>query len=326
MDETSNDEKEKVKIEHSSTSEDNIIESDSKEEKKITDPVRHLEESSIHNFDEDYWLKKAKILKILIEDEKKRKEFLGDEKKIGFLMFELFSTKIHCCETLLRLLVLTKKGYFLPLIPLIKLDFKKFNKELEEMQKDYDKYFDDQDKFFTNNFYPFPDLKEDKEKICTSIKFLKKSLPLIISEYVNRGAYNVFKHGFYGATSQDNVLKIGKPAVVEKPTVVEKPALVGKAPNMITWYEIDKFEDHYRFNQKSKAISSEREFNIILICSSILAQLFSTKRAKLKKSKQVQIKLFKEVDLDKVFSIYNYNTSLDNMIFSYEITLPENFP
>jgi len=285
----------------------------SEKEKKSIDPVRHIEDSYIHNFDDKYWLKKAKILKKLIDDDVKRKEFLDDEKKNGFLLSELFSTKIHCCETLLRILVITKKGYFRPLIPLIKLDFKIFNPEVEKMKNDLDKYLENPDEFFKNNFYPYPELQQDKEKIETSIKFLKKAIPLIISEYVNRGPYNVFKHGFYGSTSEKNVLSMEK-------------ITIGKAPNMITWYEIEKFKENHKLNKISKSISADREFNIISICTSILSQLFKVKRDKLNKSTKVEISFFYDVNLDKVFSIYEYDTTLDNMKFSYDITLPKNFP
>ena len=286
----------------------------SKDEKVINDPVRNLEDTTIHTFDEEYWIKKARILKKILDDEKIRKEILGEEKKIGFLLFELFSTKIHCCETLLRILVLTKKGYFRPLIPLIQLDHRKFNSEVKKMQENPDEYFEDQEKFFKNNFYPYPELEKEKEKIDISIKFLKKVLPLIISEYANRGAYNVFKHGYYGSTSSGNTLTI------------DEDTIVGKAPNMISWYEINEFKDHHQLHQISKAISPERELNITSICSSMLAQLFKVKRDQLNKSTKVKISFFSDVDLDKVFSVYSYDTTLDNLKFSYEICLPDNFP
>ena len=41
----------------------------------MIDPVRQLEDQSIHNFDVEYWLKKATILKRLIDDDEIRKEF-----------------------------------------------------------------------------------------------------------------------------------------------------------------------------------------------------------------------------------------------------------
>lgn len=278
----------------------------------MIDPVRQLEDQSIHNFDVEYWLKKATILKRLIDDDEKRKEFFDDD-KIGFLHFELYSTKVHCCETLLRLLVLTKKGYFRPLLPLIKLDFRKFHPEVEKMQNNLEEYLEDSHEFFKKHFYPFAE--SDKVQVDKSINFLKKSIPFLITEYLERGAYNVFKHGYYGSTTQENTLSMESGKIP-----------IGKAPNMITWYEINEFKDHHKLEHISKAISSQREMNIIKLSTSILSQLFKIKRAILNKSNSVTMSFFTDIDLDKIFSIYSYDTTLDNMKFSYEITLPNDFP
>lgn len=277
------------------------------------DSVRDLENLSIHNFDENFWLKKSLILKDLLDNEEKRKKLLGEEDKTGFLLFELYSTKIHCCETLLRILIVTKKNYFRPLVPLIQLSFKKFHNELDKMQENLEEYLEDSDKFFKDNFYPFSNL--EKDKVDQSIKFLKGAIPKIISEYSDRGAYNVFKHGFYGSVSKDTSLSI------------EGKTPIGKASNMITWYEIEPYHDHHKLLQKNKAISTQRESNVIKICTSILSQLFLIKRAQLNKSTNAQISFFNDIDLNKIFSIYSYdNTTMSKFDFTHEITLPEEFP
>ena len=179
------------------------------------------------------------------------------------------------------------------------------------MKEGIDEYFGNSDEFFKENFYPFPEL--EKEKVDTSIKVIKNAIKLIIPEYLERGAYNVFKHGFYGSVSKNHTLSMEK-------------ILVGKAPNMITWYEIEKFKDHHKLNQISKAVSPEREFNIIKLCTSILSQSFKIKRAKLRKDPQVTVSFFLDVDLKKIFSLYSYDVTLNNLNFSYEINLPKNFP
>lgn len=278
------------------------------------DPIRDLEDLAIHNFDENFWLKKSVILKDLLDNEEKRKGLLGEKDSTRFLLFELYSTKIHCCETLLRILILTKKNYFRPLVPLIRLSFNKFHKEVEQMQENLEQYLGNSNKFFKDNFYPFPKL--EKEKVDESIKFLKGAIPKIISEYSDHGAYNVFKHGFYGSVSKDASI-----------TIEEGKIPIGKAPNVITWYEIEPYLDHHKLHQKNKAISPERESNIIKICTSILSQLYKMKRAQLNKSTEATISFFNDIDLNKIFGIYNYdNTSLAKFDFTYEITLPEEFP
>ena len=107
----------------------------------------------------------------------------------------------------------------------------------------------------------------------------------------------------------------------------DKKTPVGKAKNMITWYEIHPYENRYQLHQKNKAISPQREFNIIKICTSILAQLFLVKRTTINNSKQASISFFNDIPWDKIFGIYNYDDiSLDNVNLQYEITLPKIFP
>jgi len=272
------------------------------------DPVGRLEDESVLNFDEKFWQKKAVILKTLLSDEVKRKEFLNNEDS-NFLLYELYSTKIHCCETLLRILIITRKKHFHPLIPLIRLSFSTFRKELDKMNNNLDEYLENSDKFFKEVFYPFPNLEQTK--VDQSTKQLKTAVNLIISEYLDHGAYNVFKHGFYGSISNKNWLSMDKTPI-------------GTAEHMISWCELEKYQDHYKLHHKSKAISPDRELNIVKICTLILSQLFAIKRARLNKT-PVQVGFFNDTNLHKVFSIYSYDATLGNMNFQYEIDLPKDF-
>lgn len=273
------------------------------------DPIRNSEINHITSFDEDFWINKATILKKLIDDSTLRESILGENKESHFLLYEIFSTKLHCCETLLRLLIIAKKKHFYPLLPLIRLNFSKFQKEFGLMKENSKKYFETE--FFKSNFYPFKEL--DSEQVKTSITFLENSIKYIIKEYDDHMANNVFKHGFYGRTTTNVSLSIGN-----------KP--IGKSPNMIEWFEIDQFKDHHKLHHHSKSISVEREFNVIKICSSIIKQFFKIKRGVIKKEESITMSFFNDVPLGKIFSVYQEGITIGQLHFEYEVQLPKDFP
>jgi hypothetical protein len=273
------------------------------------DPIRNSEINHITSFDEDFWINKATILKKLIDDSTLRESILGENKESHFLLYEIFSTKLHCCETLLRLLIIAKKKHFYPLLPLIRLKFPKFQKEFEFMKENSKKYFDTE--FFKSNFYPFKEL--DSEQVEKSISFLENSIKYIIKEYDDHMANNVFKHGFYGRTTTNVSLSIEN-----------KP--IGTSPNMIEWFEIDQFKDHHKLHHHSKSISVEREFNVIKICSSIIKQFFKIKRGVIKKEKSITMSFFNDVPLGKIFSVYQEGITIGQLHFEYEVQLPKDFP
>ena len=276
------------------------------------DFFKTIQNNSVYNFDERYWIKKAIIIKHFLDNDDKTKEFLKDD-KTNFLLFELYSTKIHCCETLLRIITVLKKGHFIPLLPLIRLKHKKLNENVESMKNDIDSYFENSDDFLKKTFYPFTNSEE--EKVSTSIKFLKSAIQKIADEYSQRMAYNVFKHGFYGTVAKNAYIKIEGH---------EQP--LGVAPNVVNWYEINPKDDHYLFSEKSHAISPEREFEIIKLCTEILKQLFNVKRTILKKESKITMMYFTDFDLNKIFSIYNFKTTLGKFDWNFKIELPEDFP
>ena len=273
------------------------------------DPIRNSEINHITSFDEDFWINKATILKKLIDDSTLRESILGENKESHFLLYEIFSTNLHCCETLLRLLIIAKKKHFYPLLPLIRLNFSKFQKEFGLMKENSKKYFETE--FFKSNFYPFKEL--DSEQVKTSITFLENSIKYIIKEYDDHMANNVFKHGFYGRTTTNVSLSIGN-----------KP--IGKSPNMIEWFEIDQFKDHHKLHHHSKSISVEREFNVIKICSSIIKQFFKIKRGVIKKEESITMSFFNDVPLGKIFSVYQEGITIGQLHFEYEVQLPKDFP
>ena len=273
------------------------------------DPIRNSEINHITSFDEDFWINKATILKKLIDDSTLRESILGENKESHFLLYEIFSTKLHCCETLLRLLIIAKKKHFYPLLPLIRLNFSKFQKEFGLMKENSKKYFETE--FFKSNFYPFKEL--DSEQVEKSISVLENSIKYIIKEYDDHMANNVFKHGFYGRTTTDVSLSI-------------ENKLIGKSPNMIEWFEIHPFEDHYKLHQHSKSISVEREFNVIQICSSIIKQFFKIKRGLIKKEKSITMSFFNDVPLGKIFSVYQEGITIGQLNFEYGVQLPKDFP
>ena len=273
------------------------------------DPIRNSEINHITSFDEDFWINKATILKKLIDDSTLRESILGENKESHFLLYEIFSTKLHCCETLLRLLIIAKKKHFYPLLPLIRLNFSKFQKEFGLMKENSKKYFETE--FFKSNFYPFKEL--DSEQVKTSITFLENSIKYIIKEYDDHMANNVFKHGFYGRTTTNVSLSIGN-----------KP--IGKSPNMIEWFEIDQFKDHHKLHHHSKSISVEREFNVIKICSSIIKQFFKIKRGVIKKEESITMSFFNDFPLGKIFSVYQEGITIGQLHFEYEVQLPKDFP
>ena len=273
------------------------------------DPIRNSEINHIMSFDEDFWINKATILKKLIDDPTLRESILGENKESHFLLYEIFSTKLHCCETLLRLLIIAKKKHFYPLLPLIRLNFSKFQKEFGLMKENSKKYFETE--FFKSNFYPFKEL--DSEQVKTSITFLENSIKYIIKEYDDHMANNVFKHGFYGHTTTNVSLSIEN-----------KP--IGKSPNMIEWFEIHPFKDHHKLHHHAKSISVEREFNVIKICSAIIKQFFRIKRIKIKDEKDATLSFFFDPPLGKIFSVYQEGVTIGKLNFEYEIQLPKDFP
>lgn len=267
--------------------------------------LEKMDDNFYLNFDTKFWINKSKIIKKLIDDEELKKQFdLDGDSHSEFLLKDLHMTKVHCCETLLRILIVTKKHPYQPLIPLISIRSQKFNSEIEKIVKiGLDRYWDSDD-LFQNLFYPY-DFKnnEEIEKLELSLNFIKTAVKLIAKDYLDHKYYNALKHGFYGTTISNFSLS------VKRHESNEQDMQVGQSPKMLTWIGFESKETIVEYNS---AFSVDREMNIIKITSAILNQLFLTQKSEIKKEDGITQFFTKKAfdNLNKLFQITEYGSSM----------------
>lgn len=279
--------------------------------------VNKMDDNFYLNFDDTFWLNKATIIEQLVDDEELKKKFgLDGNKNSDFLLKDLYMTKVHCCETLLRVFIVVNKHHLHPLIPLISIPSWKFNAEIKKITKSGIDTYLDSDKKLKDLFYPYTfSGSKDLEGLNLSLNFIKTAIELIANDYVEHKYYNALKHGFHGSTISDFSLSMNDPKT-------GKDLQVGKSDKMITWFELESDEILIECNS---ANSTQRDMNIIKIASSILSQLFNSQRAQIKKE-DVHVVFFTKEALDnlkKLFRITEYGSTMINFKSKFSIKIPK---
>lgn len=286
----------------------------------MLDP-KNIEENFILHFDTKFWLNKSTIIKQLLDNEKLMAEFpIDDSPNSDFLLKDLHMTKVHCCETFLRLFLVIKKHPYNPIIPLISIPSRKYNSEIKKMLKDgMDKYLES-DKILGDLFFPYNLSKpEDNENKELSIKFIKTAIELIAHDYIDHKYYNVLKHGFYGTTIKNFSLSVKDPKT-------EKDIPIGKASRMLTWFELESKGNEHNLIERNTAFSPDREVNIIKIVTAILEKYFSAQKSRIKKEDNLSITFFtKEAydNLKKTFSQTSYGQTMLNFKEVRNVIIPK---
>lgn len=275
--------------------------------------LQSLQDQLIDKFDMDYWNAKARMYAKLLEDKKLRKEILqrADPEDREFLLTELNATKIHCCETLMRLIIIARFKTT-PLIPLMTLKQREYGSEIEKMNNNFELYFNgNSEKYFQEYFFPTLQKQVSQE----SATFMKKCVKKFLEELSNNSVYNVYKHGFYGSVSIQDDAKM----------TVQRTGEEYKIGHLINSFHLKKefskggydhvviFEDH--------AIDVMRDRQIIDLATKFISNYYNVIRIGTKKPIKDTLYSFKNDD-DELNSIFKFESFWKKVNMNFPFKMP----